>query len=679
MFNFSKNKSELRGGQEITKPTKPVEQEEESVIDLETQEDSEVAKKAIANVLEYYKKIIEIGGNFDVAQIEQIAGMPLNKFIEALEKNPVKIELSSKELLESLKNIMTQSKQRRIMQWIGDKFRGSVTGQVTFIFLMLLLKFAPDLQAMDKGVEIKDEVGDKTEMVKENQEDDDGTTYQAEAADFEGDKLDSEMNYEDFERYSKLDLSNYFDTDKADISPDDLGEITDSFTKFLNTINSDNYEQVKATVFKLLVSCDYRSTKNWEDGNEGLAKARFKALETALQEILTNYDFADSGLSEGEIKDIQSKGFVLEMPDNGVETGVTLISDLINPDTGEYYTDQEREYIKKNDPEKYDNLLAQCRYVKAEFLSPKPVDNLEKLAPLKAEFKLDLSELEQRESSVPQFGNFSKVTVGVDNSGSMAAREAVKRLVEKQTVLDTELTVRTFSSSLDKGETKLNLAGLVDFVENQETKGDSRELAVHSAHEILKNLSEPADTENNLVVMLTDEALQGITWQLIKDMKAEAELKNAEVIFIIAHSRGGGAQEIISLNDLEIAYFKLHWEDMNKLAEGIINTQGAKIANLEKVIDNNNKVLDFHKQRLDRNLDKKTEREAENIITKRGANIESYQNQINQAQEIVSALKTAQDEGDPVKLMQALEDNGGSFGDRSTRIGGGSQQFATVE
>ncbi len=202
MFKLFKSKSELRGGQEITKPTKPIKQEEESAADLETQEDPEVAKNAIANVLEYYKKIIEIGGNFDVAQIEQIAGMPLNKFIEALEKNPVKIELSSKELLESLKNIMTQSEKPNILTWIRNKFTTSVTGKAVFVALMLFLKFAPDLQAMEKRSEIADEVGDKTEMVKENQELDDGKTYEA--------------NVEDFNK-AELSVSEFIDSNIDDI------------------------------------------------------------------------------------------------------------------------------------------------------------------------------------------------------------------------------------------------------------------------------------------------------------------------------------------------------------------------------------------------------------------------------------------------------------------------------
>lgn len=111
--------------------------------------------------------------------------MPLNVFIETLEKNPIDIKLNSADLLESLKNIMDQSEKPNILAWIRNKFKTSVVGKATFVALMLFLKFAPDLQAMERGDTDQTEVEDKTEVVAENKEVNDGKTYEAKAADFE--------------------------------------------------------------------------------------------------------------------------------------------------------------------------------------------------------------------------------------------------------------------------------------------------------------------------------------------------------------------------------------------------------------------------------------------------------------------------------------------------------------
>lgn len=670
MFKLFKNKGETVKKAEVL-PKEIEKPSQEKAPDLETQEDPEVEKeafrKSIDEVIKYLKNN---DGRIDPETIEMITGKPIDAVFESLADQ--KLELNLEQLKSSISaTIDDMDNKPSVLEFFRKQFK-KPAAKAAFVTLMLFLKFAPDLQAMERGSE--DKVEDKTEVVKENKEVEDGKTYEAKADDFQGDRLDSEVEYEDLERYSKLDLSNYFDTDKADISEDNLNEIKDSFSKFLNTINSDNYKQVMASDFKLLGSSDYRPTNRWDRGNEGLTEARLQAVQNALQELLDNYDFLSSDLSEEEIKDIKAKGFVLEMP----EKGVALISDLINPDTNEKFTEQEIEDIKNNDPERYNNLLAQCRYVKAEFLSPKSVDNLERLNPIKPEFNPPMEVIKPQENPLTQFNNFDNVIVAADNSPSMIKCQALADFIAQQEELkDTKLTFKTFSDRLDRGGEVLNsFEELTDRIVNMEKKGSSREFALKSAISALDRLADPGVSESNAVFMLTDEALQGITLADINEAKLKSDLKQAQIFFVIAHDRGEGWQEIMSLEDLEIAYYNAHWERMNQAADRIITTQENRIADLENLISSAEERIAILIQRLNRVSNKD---DSQKSIAERNERLKDYQSRVAQAQAIADALKSVQEIGDPVALMELLEENGRDIASRPIRISGGGKRFAVVD
>jgi len=648
--------------------------------DSQPETDPEMAQKAIVNVVKYVRDLEGVGGKIDISDIEKVSGLPYTEFLGLLKKQDFNLQLNSNDLFQPLEEIMTEAENPTILSKIRKFFQTSAAARVSFVFLMLWMKFA-DVQAIEKPNQDKEK--DSTEMVKDNKEIDDGSTYEASSEDFnEGDGLDLESEFTDLERYAKLDFSNYFDTDKADIGQDNIDKIAQDFSNFLSSINSDNYEEVMAKVFKLLGSSDQRQTNAWEGGNEELTQARLQAVKQVLQEILNNYDFNDSGLSQEQIKDLQAKGFVFEMPENGPERGVTAISDLINPDTNENFSEAEIEDIKLNDPEKYDNLLAQCRYVKAEFLSSNEIDNLKKIPPIKAEFKPGMK-VEVPLNHLTQLNDFDKVTFGFDNSGSnkQSHKKLVKFTAQQEPLQDTELIVKTFSNKLDKGETKIDdLNKLSELVENLEYNGDSRERALHCGIEILDNIEVENLDEKNLVVIATDEALQGITYEIIQEAKLKCADKNAELIFVLAHDRGDGAQEIITLEDLEIAYLNHFWEDYNNQAERIITQKESSIKTLQSVLEKNADVIKYHKQRLDRDLDKKEETRSQKIVEERASSINNYEIRLAQAQAIVETLRKAQEEGDPVKLLAGLAASGKDMADRAINIGNGvGNSFDIVE
>lgn len=630
--------------------------------------EKEALKELMARMIDQISE-----GDFDLEEMETITGIPMEQLILELKLIDPSLSLTLDQIQASiLKKIEEKpGNDSNILTIIRDKFK-SPTLKFVFAALMMFAKFAPELQAKEGTALDKERSEDKTELVKEKSEVDDGKTY------YSGDKLDSKISFEDFQRHAQLDLSNYFDTDLADISEENRTEIINSFIKFLETINNDNFSKISETDFKILASCDERATnkEQWQGQNKYLALARGEAVVQAFYQALVDYDFSQSGLNKEQIEILKNKEFKIEIPREGEEEGVTYISNLINPDSNEKYSAEEIEDIKNNDSDLYQKLLAQCRYVKADFLSEK-VDNLEKIATIPAEFKIELKgELKTIDNPLLNFNDYEQVILAFDNSQSMkaSAETLAKFIAQQEPLQETKLSFKTYSKTLDPGEIIVNdLKEITDLVKTMEKTGDSQERAVQSALEILESLE---NGEKKLLVIAGDEAIQGLNYKLIQKLKAEALEKNAELIFAIAHKRGLGNSELIKITDLEKAYFNQFWEEMNHAVQVKLNQQESQLLTLKNTLDRNIKVLDYERQRLEKSGDKQMEAK----VAARNDKINDCESQIKEIQLIVESLKTAQEQADPVALNNILEKLGFRYSSRLFKVGGGlGQRFATID
>jgi hypothetical protein len=72
----------------------------------------------------------------------------------------------------------------------------------------------------------------------------------------------------------EIKIANYFETDKAEISAENGGEISKLVSTYINNLNSKNVDKFINSTPELNVSCDPRNTNSYENGNLGLARAR---------------------------------------------------------------------------------------------------------------------------------------------------------------------------------------------------------------------------------------------------------------------------------------------------------------------------------------------------------------------------------------------------------------------
>jgi hypothetical protein len=151
-----------------------------------------------------------------------------------------------------------------------------------------------------------------------------------------------------------------FQTDKAEIPPDGQEKITEGAHNFLASITPENFDQIINSEWNLMGSSDERPTNAWgEEGNEALTQARLNEMFDIFDKARDEYDFSKSGLTTEQIEELLTKKINLLMP----EGGVTHVTDLINPKTGETFTEEEVENLKRNDKQQYALLLQQARFV----------------------------------------------------------------------------------------------------------------------------------------------------------------------------------------------------------------------------------------------------------------------------------------------------------------------------
>ena len=596
------------------------------------------------------KEYININGQIDPETLEMMTGLSLEDTFAKVEEMRPKVEIGSQELKEAIVASLAVLEEPKRENWLR-KVANRPAVRAIFVTLMLLLKFAPDAKGEEKASpDLNQKI--KTESSNEKSSSiDDPNTYllsEAELAKMQledGDAKELSIELQNLERFSQLKLNNYYETDLDVIPESNQAEIKDKFVQFLDQINADNVDQVLASEFKIFGSSDERPTNNWDGSNENLTQARIAAAEKLLQGVLAEYDFSDR-LSAEQIAELQAKSFKAEMPAGGV----THLVDLINPQTGENYS--EEEVANFSESERLE-LLKECRRIDVDFLAKKEV-KIHELKPMAAE--IEQLRLDNLDKTLTNWKNYQQVALIVDKSPSMNnSYQLISEIISNQEALqDTKLHYATFSDKLDKLENLSQLSEVEEKIKTMVKDGSHQERAVESALSALKQIRPEVGAKMKLIVA-TDEELQRLDYEKLSQLQAEAALKNCEVDFIYAHNRLGGAAQIVSLEELTNNYTQIAWEKFSPLAKIVINHEGEKLIDQEASLKRLQNVADRMLARKD--LKKKDLKQADEYQVR----INTLTAQISQSKLLLNNLQNSLENGDIEQLELAVKSTGTKY------------------
>lgn len=482
------------------------------------------------------------------------------EFLNGSEEIAIKIEDLKSTIANALASLekvetKTETDDTSVLEKIREKTNSRLF-RAAFMTAMLFLKFRPDAQAAD--MQVIDKANAKTEKSVDDAKIDDGKTYVPGLDEFKSgaEKTISDAKVLEVESLnlrdlSQFNLSNYYETDSDNISEGNQEQIKTELSQFLNNLSADNIDEVLAGEFKIFASSDPRPTSNWEGSNEKLTEARAARAIESIRAAINDKDFSNSGLSTAQIEQLKAKDFKIISP----EGGVTNIVDLLNPDTGENYT--EAEVAALSESEKI-GLYKECRRIDVDFLSKK-IDKIPTLESLPA--KLDLKQELKLTETLKDWQDYSEVHYLVDNSPSMnKSYEKIANIIAKQGDLGgTKLKMGTFSMVLDRLDKIKGVDDIVEKVKNMKKDGSSEERALNAVLSSLEKIDQQ-DPSQKKIVVVTDEPLQGINWKQLNDIKLAAEKKNVTVQFIYAHDRGEGVARVIDLETLIASYQAEAWD-----------------------------------------------------------------------------------------------------------------------
>ena len=386
------------------------------------------------------------------------------------------------------------------------------------------------------------------------------------------------LSPEDFQesRLDTLQFVNYFQVDKAEISPDNAEIIANEFRSFLDKVDASNVGQLLDNEFIVFASCDERESKyqgttaanHLAIGNEQLAYDRAAITIPILKEVLDNYDFQER-IDQAEIQGLGEKVFKIVTP----KGGVLFVENL------DQLSDDER-------AEKY----AENRKVDFMLGMESSFENLED-AEIPTEF-------ESMESSgiVDFFNQYDKVLFAADVSPSMGQNYdrmmAGFKASYKETGID-PLSDKIFSIIPYSDEIHTKHARIVSSQDDMSVTldrltslniGGTKEIPLDVMIELVEKTSLEEGTKKLLSITF-DEGLQGVSTVGLQTLAAQAKAKGLDVaIFMIRQSDGHVTitnpeklAEIISLQEATEDFEKRATYDLD-VNETRIGDQGAPIA-----------------------------------------------------------------------------------------------------
>jgi hypothetical protein len=487
----------------------------EETIDLKLEALSDYFSECEKNGIDLTKEMVE-------QEINERLGINAEELLGEQITNP-EISLTHQEIISEIKRVMEQKAESKgtPLSFLRDTVFKSKFSKAAVMSLLVGLKIN-SMQAAEKA-DVKD-VKSKQEFKKaDTKSSPDGKTYQAKDEDFS-----------DPDKPIVISATSNFETNKADLK--DSKVLESKLDAFFSTINTDNFEILMAQDWVVKGSSDERRT-NWEGGNEGLTKARIESVKTAILKVLNKHNFSKQ-LSEDQIKKLLTKEIYQSYPKSGEEKGVTYITNLDNPETGEKYTAEEVESLKTKNPAKYNKLLDKCRYTNFE---------------LKAKNKVFENE------------NYDIYYVLIDNSPSMEDnKKDMAREMQEMNIQKTFLYAN-FSDkvgNLEVGSDSKAVANKI--LKMPKVSASSTELAMSSAITLLSrvdasnaNLIKSGKKLSKTVMFIaTDETLQDVN--RIEELKVLSERNNFDIKFIFFYQDGQRTvkvgldeiQEQIDLNNI---------------------------------------------------------------------------------------------------------------------------------
>lgn len=477
-----------------------------------------------------FRVILENEKNITLEELDALTGIKPEVFLQLLtgEKNIVfkdvkdfheRISSAQAEPVEEYKD----SALRKIAN--NNFIKASV------LSLILFLKFAPHAEAAP-GKLVDNRIHD-TEVEKKAEKKVEGgdKTYH-----YDGPNP-GEANA--MESLAKLDLTNSYETDKADISLESQKNIESQVHDFLSEISVSNYHDLMTKVWKISGSSDERLTDTWKGGNEELTNARINAAEQIIQTAIDNYDYAKSGLSAEQIKSVKEKPFLHDSFEskNGPEKGVTYLTDLKNPDskTGENYTAEQIKDIKEKDPKKYFSLLEKCRYINVNLMAENNSISHVDSRPAQLETRgVDLNSLK---NVIPDFLSYKAVMILEDNSGSMKqSKEEMAQYLDDNYQANIKVTTGSFSSDTSNFQSGQNMHEASQSLRNMATIGSSNERAVDCSIKAMNLFEAQEEVGDGLALVCTDEALQRVSFNDLITLKKLGIEKNTDIKFLIVHT-----------------------------------------------------------------------------------------------------------------------------------------------
>ena len=421
----------------------------------------------------------------------------------------------------------------------------------------------------------------------------------------------------------KIDFDVNYETDKADLAEQSQAEIAKQFMIFLSNINQANFPAAQEANWQVVSSCDERPTNVWgEKGNEALATARGETLINLLQSDLQKYEF--SGLSAEQVRVLKNKSIenaIVAVHEN--RKGETLITDIINPETGRNYTEIEIQKIKQSDFNKYSSLLAQNRI--SQFRAEIPVTKLEKMGlvsspqpiPEKAP-RFENIEKPDLKSLVKIFPDYKNIILLLDNSPSMRDDKKMlsEEIEEQQNKLaDIKFYIGHYSDKLQKLMPANNIEACQEILVNVGL-GSAHESSVQAPVEAWNKISADIKSdEKTLMLINTDEALQLFSGQ---DLKALNNLPNNVEIKFVFHLGGGKCLDV-PLSVVQNSFDKINSKGISSLKKTLVDTE-SQLAKLHvKQLNTTDRDAERQLKKMIISLEKQQE-----AITARMAGINEY-------------------------------------------------------
>ncbi len=517
--------------------------------------------RSLLSDLEKVQGQLDEKGEMSPEELEAITGMNPEEYLKYAmgdeNINIAEIEDFNQSLKESLASQVETYQDPNIFK----KMIRSQAGKAAFVSLLLFLKFAPQAQAAEptkpetSAKKFNIELNDKSEKKIEGGD----KTYHLDA--------ESSENL-DLNNLAQLDLSNSYETDKADIPADQAEQIKAQVKLFLSQINEANYHDFMSHDIVMYSSSDQRKTNNWDNpplktnkfvlenkidderrgGNANLAENRgingAEAVEEGINEFVKEakekYKAVPSGLNPERLDGIAEKPIIIKVADSksGPEAGITYLTDL-KKDNGKNYTEKEIEKIKQSNPDKYQKLLEECRYVKvnlmAEGMTMQKIPNIPvELGPTPD----SISVTSHPRIELPPINNNTKGLIAIDISPSMAPTIAgiAQYLLDNYPDSKAEITIEFFSDHANSFKVCKNINEAVQVLRQVPTSGNTQEKVISSTLEGLDRFSSEKNVnENRWMVTFTDESFQDVTYNKLMKMQEEAADKDVYVKMVVPY------------------------------------------------------------------------------------------------------------------------------------------------